>query len=82
MKKACLTRADSVWTLTYKENPDGTVSILNLDNQDNDGYMFRESLETLDEIKLEGKTATHVVINGVTYEVENKQDVYTYKQPL
>lgn len=82
MKKACLVKANDVWTLTYTVNADKSVNILNFDNQDNDGYMFREELDTLDEIKIKDRIAEQVVINGETYEVANKQDVYTYKQPL
>ena len=82
MKKACLTKDGVVWTLTYTMNADKSVNIHNFDNQDNDGYMFAESLQTLDEIKLEERVADKVVIDGETYEVRNKQDVFTYKQPL
>ena len=82
MKKACLVRNGEVWTLTYTLSIDKLATIHNFDNQDNDGYMFREELSTLDEVKTSDRIATHIVVDGETYEIVNKQDVYTYKQPL
>lgn len=82
MKKACLTKGEQIWTLTYNVNRDNSVTILNFDNADNDGYMFQEQLATLDEVTIKDRIATHVTIDGEKYVVSNPQDVYTYKQPL
>lgn len=82
MKKACITVGEAVWTLTYTENKDGSVNILNFDSEDNDGYMFRETLGTLDFIKEEeGRVAVAVSIDGNEHVVSNPQHVFTYKQP-
>lgn len=83
MKKACIQVNNNVWTLTYTENKNGTISINNFDQGDNDGYMFRENLGILDYIKeTEGRIVDKVSINGQEYDVDNKQNVYTYKLPL
>ncbi len=83
MKKACMRLPDAVWTLTYIENQDGTVTILNFDKEDNDGYMFADTLSVLQSIKeSEGRIAEEVTIDNRVFPIQNKQNVYTYKQPL
>jgi hypothetical protein len=82
MKKACMVVGERIWTLTYTNNADGTVDIHNFDGEDSDGYMFFESLETLNNVhELEDRTVDAVVINGTRFDVRNKQNVFTYKQP-
>jgi hypothetical protein len=85
MKKACIQLSDSVWTLTYTENQDGSITIQNFDREDNDGYMFRNSLGVLQQVNENNDTdriVESVQIDGVTYRVQNQQNVFTYKQPL
>jgi hypothetical protein len=86
MKKACMRLTDAVWTMTYTINADdGSLTIQNFDKEDNDGYMFAESLGVLNGLEeLDGdvRIVDKVTIDGVTYDVRNKQNVFTYKQPL
>jgi hypothetical protein len=84
MKKACMRLIDAVWTMTYTINDDdGSLTIQNFDREDNDGYMFAESLGVLNGLEeIDGRVVDRVTIDGVTYDVRNKQNVFTYKQPL
>lgn len=85
MIKACMPVGDNVWTLTYIKHSDNTVEILDFTHEDNDGYMFRETLGKLDSI-LESddgqRIALEVTINGESFRVRNQQHILTYKQPL
>lgn len=82
MKKACMCVGDAVWTLTYTVDSDTSVTILNFDKEDNDGYMFPDTLGRLDSIKEgENRIAESVIIDHKEYTVSNPQNVYTYKQP-
>jgi hypothetical protein len=83
MKKASKVVGDRIWTLTYTNNADGTIDIQNFDNEDGDGYMFFEQLERLEEVhETDGRVVDAVTINGHRVEVRNKQNVFTYRQPL
>lgn len=83
MEKACIDVNGVIWTMTYTQNNDGTLTILNFDKEDNDGYMFKEQLHVLQKIEeLDGRIVDKVTIDGNEYNVRNKQNVYTYKQPL
>ncbi len=83
MKKACICVGDYVWTMTYTTHPDNTVTVLNFDKEDNDGYMFPETLGRLDRVVEDAeRVAQSVIIDGNEHDIRNKQNVYTYKQPL
>jgi hypothetical protein len=85
MKKASMVVGDRVWTLTYTNNIDGSITIQNFDNEDSDGYMFFEQLERLNSVNEDGtdqRIVESVTINGNVMDVKNKQNVYSYKQPL
>lgn len=86
MKKACMRLPTGVvWTITYIENRDGTVFISNFDKEDNDGYMFANTLPVLQSVRErdpESRIAEDITVDGVTYAISNPQNVYTYKQPL
>lgn len=85
MQKACMIVQKDVWTLTYTDHGDGSITVENFDKSDNDGYMFRESLGKLESIKELPETnrfADTATINGTEYFIRNKQNIYSYKQPL
>jgi hypothetical protein len=83
MNKACINVGGVVWTMTYIDHGDKTITIENFDKEDNDGYMFSQTLPVLQSIQETGdRVADKVTINGETFDVRNKQNVYTYKQPL
>lgn len=85
MKKACMNVNGRVWTMTYVPHEDGSIDIIDFNNEDNDGYMFQANLGTLDSV-LESddgaRTVIEVRIDGTPYRVRNQQNVFTYKQPL
>jgi hypothetical protein len=83
MKKATITVGETVWTMTYTHNRNGTITIQNFDSEDNDGYMFAEQFGKIESIvESEGRVAEAVIIDGDRFEVANRQNVFTYKQPL
>ena len=83
MNKACMKLSDAIWTITYNINHDNTATIINFDREDNDGYMFFDSLDKLESItESEGRIAESITVNGVTYDVANKANIFTYKLPL
>lgn len=80
MKQACISVGANIWTLEYEDHNDGTITILNFDRGDG---MFAHQLPVLQSIQeTDGRVADKVTINGTTYDVRNKQNVYSYKQPL
>ncbi len=83
MKKAAMIVGDRVWTMTIIHNPNGTVTIEDFNNEDGDGYMFYDQLDKLQSIQEEGdRVVQSVTINGTVFDVQNKQNVYTYRQAL
>lgn len=85
MQKACISVGNAIWTMTYTDHNDGTITVLNFDKEDNDGYQFGASLPVLQNIQETGgsdRIADKATIAGTTYDIRNKQNVYTYKQPL
>ena len=83
MQKACINVKGVIWTLTYIDHNDGTITIDNFDKEDNDGYMFHQTLPVLQQIhETDGRIADKVTIEGTTFDVRNKENVYTYKKPL
>ncbi len=83
MKKACLRREDKVWTLTFVPHDDGTIDIIDFNNEDNDGYMWESSLSVLDSLlEDDNRVVLEATIDGISYRVRNQQNVFTYKQPL
>jgi hypothetical protein len=68
--------------MTYIDHKDGTLTIENLDKEDNDGYMFGHEFPVLQTITEENGVADKVTIAGTTFSVRNKQPLGTYKQPL
>jgi hypothetical protein len=83
MKKACMRRTDKVWTLTYTPHDDGSIDIIDFNNEDNDGYMFESTLGVLNGLLEDtDRVVLEATIDGITYRVRNQQNVFTYKQPL
>jgi hypothetical protein len=83
MNKACMKLPSAVWTITFNINEDGSATILNFDNQDNDGYLFSGSLPVLEQLHEDaGGVLQSFTVSGVEYSVRNKANVFTYKLPL
>jgi hypothetical protein len=83
MKKACMRVGQAIWTMTYTIGTDSRLTIHDFSSDDNDGYMFESTLGKLQSIaELEGRVADRVTIDGTEYEVANKENLYSYKQPL
>jgi hypothetical protein len=83
MKKACINVGEVIWTMTYIDHEDGTLTIENFDKEDNDGYMFHKTLPVLESIQeIDDRVADKVTIDGKTFDVRNKENVFTYKKPL
>lgn len=84
MKKAAMVVGTNVWTMTYEINKSGSLTILDFNPEDPDGYILPDTmiarLQSVSES--EGRVAETVTIDNVVYDVENKQNIYTYRQPL
>ena len=71
-----------VWTMTYDIQNEKIV-ILDFNKEDPDGYINRDRLSVLQSIREDkDRVAQSVTFDNVEYEVENPQNVFTYKQPL
>jgi hypothetical protein len=74
--------ASYVWTMTYEIHND-LIRILDFNKEDPDGYIQGSLLGNLQSISEdENRVAQSVTIDNVIYEVENKQGIFTYKQPI
>jgi hypothetical protein len=59
------------------------IRILDFNKDDADGYIQGSLLKNLQSISEdENRVAQSVTIDNVIYEVENKQGIFTYKQPI
>lgn len=82
MKKAAMVVGSHVWTMTY-EIKDEKINILDFNKDDSEGYTHGQLLAHLQSIReSDGRIAESVTIDNVEYEVLNKQNIFTYKQPL
>lgn len=72
-----------VWTMTYTTNNE-SIFIQDFQPEDNDGYMFFDQLNKLENISEEptNRVAKTVTINSTVYTVANPQSVFSYRQPL
>lgn len=71
-----------VWTMTYTLN-NNQIHILDFTPEDNDGYMFFDTLHRLESIEEStGRIAKSVQIDGTIYDVSNPAGIFSYKQPL
>lgn len=82
MKKAAMKVGDRTWTMTYTIN-NNKITIIDFNNEDQEGYLMLPGIENLESItESDGRIAEIVRINGEDYEVDNKQNIFTYKLPL
>lgn len=83
MKKAYLALPSAIWTLVYVENKDGSITIHDFNNADQEAYIDTSSLGVITNIvENDDKILIGVGIDGQEYGVANPEPIMSYKAPL